>query len=623
MRLQAIEKALTAILLLAVPYANAQELPTASSHWKINRYHSTVNIEADLSNTWEQETILEALSDAGAQAIGHYTKSFNRDLETTTLAEAYTLKADGKKIAVESNGIQIQTGVTAGGNGASWPNVNVIKVTFPNVQKGDHTYVRFTGKEAKYPLPKWLVRWEYLDPFFTWDYFSYTVIAPKDSPIKLAASGLDVERTEKGDTTTWHVNGQRSARAIDSRVANLQTSIPRLMISSISKPEQLVEAYAAENNKKLQVNAEIKEIASKIIQGHSTPFAKAQAIYNWMHHNFRYVASYIGQGGYVPHDLPDILKNRYGDCKDHHLIFQALLQAAEIESAPALIHTGTAQFELLDLPVGFDHVITYIPSLKLFVDATAHQIPFGNLPWVDADRPVAVALSSGAEQMRTPVAKADENTVRSQSIWSIKPDGNADLEIDIQTTGYSATEMQNQLADMPAGMSASAIQKILKDSGWQGRGTAQFPTPRQDALERSVKAHIEVRNLIPDPSGGSISPNPRLALEIYATNNLGIHTQGKRDFASICTPISVTEDFELRFDSSYSIRRAPKNIDIENPDGISFSARYEIQGNVVKGSRKLVLGQPRHSCSKEQYAARLPTLEAIARHLQSTVLFEK
>jgi hypothetical protein len=31
--------------------------------------------------------------------------------------------------------------------------------------------------------------------------------------------------------------------------------------------------------------------------------------------NIRYVAVYYGQGGFIPNDIDDILKNRFGDAK--------------------------------------------------------------------------------------------------------------------------------------------------------------------------------------------------------------------------------------------------------------------------------------------------------------------
>jgi hypothetical protein len=318
-----------------------------------------------------------------------------------------------------------------------------------------------------------------------------------------------------------------------------------------------------------------------------------------------------------------MLKTRYGDCEDHQLLFQTLLKAVDVEAVPAMINAATPQYEFQDLPVGFDHVITYIPSLQLFADATASQIPFGHLPWSDADRPVAVALSSGAALMRTPTTTAAENTVSSQAVWHIKADGKADLDISIQTTGYAATDMQNQLEQIPAGMSGVAIQRMLKESGWQGQGFAQFPAVQRKELAQTLKAQVEVRNFLSDPNGGSVDPNPQLALDIYAATNLGLYTQGNREFPTVCTPIIVNEVFELCFDNAYKITGSPNNFSIENPDGIAFSATYELQGNTLKGTRSFNSLQSQHSCTPEKYARRLPSLAAIEQHLRAKILLAK
>ncbi len=42
----------------------------------------------------------------------------------------------------------------------------------------------------------------------------------------------------------------------------------------------------------------------------------------------------------VPHKAVDILRNRYGDCKDHVALFGALLQAVGIRSEPVLLNLG-------------------------------------------------------------------------------------------------------------------------------------------------------------------------------------------------------------------------------------------------------------------------------------------
>jgi hypothetical protein len=97
----------------------------------------------------------------------------------------------------------------------------------------------------------------------------------------------------------------------------------------------------------------------------------------------------------------------------------------------------------------------------------------------------------------------------------------------------------------------------------------------------------------------------------------------KREFATICTPISVSEEFELNFDKTYKLIRTPKNFDVKDPTGIEFSAQYVVMGNKLRGLRKLIMTQTHHLCTQEQYTSRLPTLDAIERHLAASVLVER
>ena len=65
--------------------------------------------------------------------------------------------------------------------------------------------------------------------------------------------------------------------------------------------------------------------------------AQARKLYEWVSVNIRYVNIVLGAGGFVPHKAADVLKNGYGDCKDHVMLLEALLAAKGIKSSPVLI----------------------------------------------------------------------------------------------------------------------------------------------------------------------------------------------------------------------------------------------------------------------------------------------
>jgi hypothetical protein len=89
----------------------------------------------------------------------------------------------------------------------------------------------------------------------------------------------------------------------------------------------------------------------------------------------------LGLSRYTPHAAADVLSNRYGDCRDKHTLFAALLQAVGIPAAPALISSVYRVDPSFASPSLFDHVITAIPrgSSFLFLDTTPEVAPLGLL----------------------------------------------------------------------------------------------------------------------------------------------------------------------------------------------------------------------------------------------------
>lgn len=91
----------SAILWLALLLpAMAQDLGGQSAHWKVNRVETTTRFAADASSVVDYTLEREALSDQGAQTVGKASRSYHRALQRHEVVEAYTLKADGRKLGL-------------------------------------------------------------------------------------------------------------------------------------------------------------------------------------------------------------------------------------------------------------------------------------------------------------------------------------------------------------------------------------------------------------------------------------------------------------------------------------------------------------------------------------------
>lgn len=76
---------------------------------------------------------------------------------------------------------------------------------------------------------------------------------------------------------------------------------------------------------------------ASITSGISDRRRQAEAIYQWVAQNICYVAVYLGNGGLEPNSASSVLSNRYGDCKDHIMLLEALFAAQGIVSTLVLL----------------------------------------------------------------------------------------------------------------------------------------------------------------------------------------------------------------------------------------------------------------------------------------------
>ena len=176
---------------------------------------------------------------------------------------------------------------------------------------------------------------------------------------------------------------QEKAYPSEESRADLPDFAPNFSASTFKSYAEVGRAYQIRAKEKAKVTPAIQTLANDLIQkaNAKTTLEKVKVLHHWVAQNIRYLGIYVGAGGYVPHDAQSILDNLYGDCKDHVTILEALLAAAGIDSTPSLINSSTAYLlPKLPTPGIFDHVITYVPSLNVYLDSTSRFAPLGTLP---------------------------------------------------------------------------------------------------------------------------------------------------------------------------------------------------------------------------------------------------
>lgn len=160
--------------------------------------------------------------------------------------------------------------------------------------------------------------------------------------------------------------------------------------------------YAQLEQDRRAPTAELKAQADEITKDAKTDLAKAQALYQYVTKNIRYVSLSFGVGRYQPHFAAEVLANKYGDCKDKATLLDALFAAEGLRGSTALINSKVEIDPDVPAPSQFDHAITFVTlnGQDLWLDSTAQVGPFEYLLPQLRNKDALVVLSSQQSELR-------------------------------------------------------------------------------------------------------------------------------------------------------------------------------------------------------------------------------
>ena len=320
-------------------------------------------------------------SQAMVQTLGQQRINVNEHFFDLEIVEAATLKADGRRIDVARDKIIEQTG-NPGQQQIFEADNKVRTVVFPDLAVGDRTVTvtRFHQKRLHTPGG-----------------FSYGLVfsaatriagarvsfdVPADLALHIFTDRLGYSKEALPEASSGarvrHVwtYAERPYKADEPSTVAAFDREPRLIVSSFRDWTSAGQAFWTGAESKGAVTPTIRELADSITAGMTDRRQQARAVSDWVTANIRYVAIFLGSGGFVPHDADSVMVNRYGDCKDHTTLMRALLSAKGIEADYALVNARPL-YRTEEIPrPNFDHVILYLPEFDLYTDPTAASSAF-------------------------------------------------------------------------------------------------------------------------------------------------------------------------------------------------------------------------------------------------------
>jgi transglutaminase-like putative cysteine protease len=153
----------------------------------------------------------------------------------------------------------------------------------------------------------------------------------------------------------------------------------------------------------LVASPEIQAIVAQVTQGLTTTRERVAAIHEYVVRNTRYVGLEFGIHGYRPYRTTEVVARRFGDCKDTASLMLVMLRIAGIDAQIVLVRTrdlGALEESPASLSA-FNHAITYVPELDLYLDGTAGHAGLDELPAGDQGASVLRVDPDGASVFTT------------------------------------------------------------------------------------------------------------------------------------------------------------------------------------------------------------------------------
>ncbi|MBV8913409.1 MAG: DUF3857 and transglutaminase domain-containing protein [Acetobacteraceae bacterium] len=565
-------------------------------------------VAADGSSTATEVWEVRADTAAVAQTVAQQSYSYIADLDTVALVNAYTRKADGRIIPVPADSVLSQA-VTTTATAPQFSALTSRTILFPQVAAGDtvHYELRRTNHQSLFPgeftltvVPGSSASVEKAEINVT--------LAPGKS-LRVAASSLEEAASQRGDDGStvrhWHLAAQR-----DGLVAFEASTFPDYAA--------LGRAYVARAWPRSQPGPAIRALADELATGTTDKRETALRLYRYVASEIRYVATFLGDGRVVPRPAETVLAEGWGDCKDHAALLQALLAAKGIAAQPALISLQN-RYTLPEAPGlgALDHVITYVPSLDLFLDSTAPYAPFGVLLAGEYDKPVVLADPTAARVGRTPPMPAGAMTLVTRTTARIGEDDQIRGQTTTTASGPQGIALRSMAAWFEGRGTSYAASSQLQQLGTPGTGRFTFEPPDNRAGEYRIEGRFELDEPLADrgaapfpvPSGLGVFGRPGKVLLSTALTEDGGHA---------CFPGREVEEIVLELPAGATLAKAPSDLEVK-AGGARYTSHYTLEDGVLRVRREFAVETEDQFCPEAEFAPMRTVLTAARRDQQALI----
>ncbi len=448
---------------------------------------------------------------------------------------------------------------------------------------------------------------------------------PRDRAVKLKTKpDHDPKISEANGRRTYHWQSSHLVREDEKKDKEARKKpkkksdqYPAVQMTTFATWEDVGRWYATLEHDRRQPTAEIRAKAAELTKGLNTDLERAEALYDYVAKNFRYVSLSLGVGRYQPHAASDVLHNQYGDCKDKHTLLASLLEAENLHASSVLINSARKLDPDMPSPSQFDHVITLLPlnGDEVWMDSTTEVAPFRLLSFNIRKKQGLVIPVSGVPHLEeTPADPPFPNTQVQEIDGAVNEIGKLHARISFVVRGDTELLMRMIFRRVPNTQWQHLVDTMNNMAGLDGDVSnlkVGDPAATKDPFQFSYE--IAKANYL-DWSKKKFDLDLPLA-------QFSLADADEEDVSSDSEPIefgppgTFSYKVKLVLPSKY-VARAPLPFTMKR-DYADYNASYKVEGSTFTAERTLVMRQRNLPATRtpDYLAFRRAVLSDLGQHL--------
>jgi len=548
----------------------------------LNRAH----FENDGTEMSETEAVVRIQSQAGVEEFGQLVFGYSSATEKLEVEYVRVRKPDGRVVVTpESTAQDFAPDVLK--EAPMYSDYRQRHISVVALQPGDTLEYR-TVTRVLTPLAAGNFWYEHTFPkgvAVNEDRLEIDIPKAREVKLKTPTRKPEIQETADRRVYTWVVKNIQPERDRDRDETEEETG-PDVQLTTFTDWKQVAQWYAKLQGERMTVDDSVRKKAQELTKGADTPTEKARRIYDFVARSVRYVSISLGVGRYQPHSASDVLQNGYGDCKDKHTLFSALLRAEGIQSYPVLIGSARKLDADVPSPAQFDHVITAARlgtgTELTWLDTTPEVTPYGLILYQLRNKQAVVASedSEGGLQ-RTPADSPVKTFMHFTLEGKFSDFGALDATLEFTAQGDRDWPMRASFRRFSQAQWKDFVKALSASWGLPGDVDDVQLDPIEDTSKPfHLKYHLhQDRYFIVPSTSVNFRPIPPLGMPAIralekSTEPMNIGPAGETDYR-----------VRLQFPSNYTVR-TPTAVKMTRDYG-DYSSTYSQNKGILEGERKL------------------------------------